>query len=74
MVAGAVIPMALFARTAVLGCVYVNPSDTHDARVRLWVRASAYADGLDPVLEEAVREWIATRWPFERVTFAERDR
>ena len=37
-------------------------------------RASAYADGLDPVLERAVRDWIATRWPFERVTYAERDR
>jgi hypothetical protein len=58
----------------VLGCVYLNPSETHDARVRLWVRASAFADGLDPVLEETVREWVATRWPFGRVTFEERDR
>ena len=58
----------------VLGCVYVNPSETHDARVKLWVRRSAFDDGLDPVLEHAVREWVATRWPFERVTFAERDR
>jgi hypothetical protein len=58
----------------VLGCVYVDPSETHDARVWLWVRRSAWDDGLDPVLEETVREWIATRWPFERVTFAKRDR
>jgi hypothetical protein len=58
----------------VIGCVYLNPSETHDARVRLWVRASAFAEGLDPVLEETVREWVATRWPFERVTFEERDR
>ena len=58
----------------VLGCVYLDPSETHDARVKLWVRRSAFAAGLDPVLERAVREWVATRWPFERVTFAERDR
>jgi hypothetical protein len=58
----------------VLGCVYLNPSETHDARVRLWVRRSAFEDGLDPVLEGAVREWVATCWPFERVTFQERDR
>jgi hypothetical protein len=58
----------------VLGCVYLNPSETHDAHVRLWVRQSAWDDGLDRVLEETVREWVATRWPFERVTFAERDR
>jgi hypothetical protein len=58
----------------VLGCVYVNPSETHDARVTLWVRKSAFEAGLDPVLEGAVRDWIATAWPFERVTFAARDR
>jgi hypothetical protein len=58
----------------VLGCVYLYPSETHDARVRLWVRKSAWDDGLDPVLEAAVREWVAARWPFGRVTFEERDR
>jgi len=58
----------------VVGCVYLYPSDSHDARVRLWVRKSAYEDGLDPVLEAAVREWVATCWPFARVTYEERDR
>lgn len=58
----------------VLGCVYLYPSETHDARVRLWVRRSAFEAGLDPVLEAAVREWVASRWPFERVTYEERDR
>jgi hypothetical protein len=58
----------------VLGCVYLYPSETHDAQIKLWVRQSAWDDGLDPVVEATVREWIATRWPFERVTFAERDR
>src|SRR5207248_5317601 len=32
----------------VLGCVYINPSDTHDARVWMWLRRSAWEDGLDP--------------------------
>lgn len=58
----------------VLGCVYLYPSETHDARVRLWVRRAAFEEGLDPVLEEAVRVWVATAWPFERVTYEERDR
>ena len=58
----------------VLGCVYINPSETHDARVRLWVKQSAWDDGLDPVLEAAVRGWIATHWPFANATFDERDR
>ena len=58
----------------VLGCVYLYPSETHDAVVKLWVRREAFEDGLDPVLETTVREWVATRWPFGRVTFAERDR
>jgi hypothetical protein len=57
----------------VLGCVYLNPAEDHDVDVRLWVRRSAFAEGLDPVLEQAVREWVASAWPFERVTFAERD-
>ena len=57
----------------VLGCVYLDPSETHDARVWLWVRRSAFEQGLDPELEAAVREWVATSWPFERVTFGARD-
>jgi hypothetical protein len=57
----------------VLGCAYVNPSETHDARVRMWVRRDAYDDGLDPVVEAALREWLERDWPFERVDWAERD-
>jgi hypothetical protein len=56
----------------VLGCVYVTPSDTHDTRVWMWVRRSAWEDGLDSVLEEAVREWIAREWPFQTVDWTDR--
>jgi hypothetical protein len=56
----------------VLGCVYVYPDDDADARVHLWVRRDAWEDGLDPVLEAAVRAWIARDWPFERVNWGNR--
>jgi hypothetical protein len=40
----------------------------------MWLRRDAYEDGLDPVVEEALREWLAREWPFERLDWAERDR
>ena len=58
----------------VLGCVYLNPSEAHDARVVMWVRRSAWDQGLDPVLETTVREWIEQDWPFETVDWAARSR
>jgi len=56
----------------VLGCVYLFPSETHDVRVRLWVRRSAWEDGLDPALEQAVRDWLERDWPFTSVDWADR--
>jgi hypothetical protein len=56
----------------VLGCVYLNPSETHDARVNMWVRKTAWQDGLDPVLESAVRAWLDREWPFEAVDWGDR--
>jgi hypothetical protein len=56
----------------VLGCVYITPSATGDARVWMWVRRSAWEDGLDPVLERAVRDWIAREWPFSDVEWVDR--
>jgi hypothetical protein len=56
----------------VLGCVYLYPSETHDVRVRLWVRRSAWDQGLDAVLEAAVRDWLGREWPFETVDWSER--
>jgi hypothetical protein len=56
----------------VLGCVYLNPSETHDVRVVMWVRRSAWAAGLDPVLESAVREWVDRAWRFRTVDWADR--
>ena len=56
----------------VLGCAYIDPSDTHEARVWMWVRRDAYEDGLDPVVEAALREWLECDWPFERVDWGKR--
>ena len=56
----------------VLGCVYRYPSETHDARVRMWVRREAWEDGLDPIVEAALREWLEREWPFETVDWGER--
>jgi hypothetical protein len=58
----------------VLGCVYLYPSDDADVEVQMWVRAEAYAEGLDPVLESAVRTWIETTWPFRTAVWPGRER
>ncbi|MFH1681088.1 MAG: GNAT family N-acetyltransferase [Candidatus Eisenbacteria bacterium] len=54
----------------VLGSVYINKGMRGpDAAVFLWVRRSAHEEGLDPVLERAVRGWIDAEWPFEWVVY-----
>jgi hypothetical protein len=58
----------------VLGCVYLYPSDDADVEVRLWVRREAWDVGLDPILEQAVRDWLGERWPFESSIWPERTR
>lgn len=54
-----------------LGCLYINPPRDYpcDARVYLWVRDSAYEQGLDPVLFQTVRRWLADSWPFDNPLF-----
>ncbi|MBI4907362.1 MAG: hypothetical protein HY820_27300 [Acidobacteria bacterium] len=58
-----------------VACVYVNPSKKqgYDAQVRIWVTKQGAEAGLEPVLEAAVREWIATKWPFKKVAYPGRD-
>ena len=59
----------------VVGCVYINPAKEEgiDARIRMWVRESEYKKGLDPLLFRAVKEWIEKEWPFEKVSYPERE-
>ena len=56
----------------VIGCVYIYPdkSEQHDARVSSWVRASR--PELDAPLWQAVSDWLADEWPFERPAYAAR--
>lgn len=58
-----------------LGCMYIFPprKEGFDAEVYMWVRKSAYDDGLDPVLYEAVRKWISEKWPFKKVAYSGRE-
>ena len=51
----------------VIGCVYIYPTgaDGGDVTVQSWVRAER-AD-LDVPLADAVADWLATDWPWERV-------
>jgi hypothetical protein len=56
----------------VIGCAYINPSETHDARVWMWVRKSAWDNGLDPVIEASLREWVSRYWPFQRIDWGDR--
>ena len=61
--------------SSVLGCVYFYPhaEPSIDARVYLWVRGEAWAQGLDAELEQVVRDWVEGDWPFARVVFPGRE-
>jgi hypothetical protein len=54
-----------------LGCVYIDPSykSGYDAEVYMWVRKSAYDQGMDPILFESVKKWIKNEWPFKKVAY-----
>ncbi|HEY6149421.1 MAG TPA: hypothetical protein VIW19_02790 [Gaiellaceae bacterium] len=56
----------------VLGCAYIDPSETHDARVWMWVRSQAWEEGLDPLVEAVLRDWVEREWPFENVDWGKR--
>jgi RimJ/RimL family protein N-acetyltransferase len=62
-----------------LGCVYLTPPSPgamaliadarHPVNVAFWVRSETLAERLDAHLLEAVREWLAVEWTFDRVVF-----
>lgn len=52
----------------VIGCLYLDPGPWPGAvHVRSWVRADVAE--LDPVLRQAVRDWLAG-WPFDEIVYA----
>ena len=59
----------------VLGCVYIYPTRKvgYDAEVYLWARQSELDGGLEEKLEQTVRSWLDSDWPFRRAGFPGRD-
>ena len=59
----------------VIGCVYIVPTKKHghDAEVYLWARQSELAGGLEDRLFVAVKDWLASDWPFKAVAFPGKD-
>jgi hypothetical protein len=58
-----------------LGRIQVAPSDdpAWDAAVVFWVRADQEDTRLEKELDEFVREWVVSAWPFKNVRFPGRD-
>lgn len=54
-----------------LGCVYISPSrkEGHDAAVRLWVTKAQFDAGLQPIVLQEVKKWLAKSWPFQSVLY-----
>ena len=59
----------------VLGCIYIFPTDkiTFDSSVTMWVRKSAYDEGLDSILFATVKNWISKEWPFKNPGYPGRE-
>ena len=53
-----------------LGCVYIDPSDTHDAQVSWWVIDALVGSELERTLDEFVPRWLTERWGFSSVDFS----
>lgn len=58
-----------------LGCMYIFPSTKSDFEVEvyMWVRKSAYDQGLDQELYRAVKDWISQKWPFKKAAYPGRE-
>jgi hypothetical protein len=61
--------------TEEIACVYVNPSKKqgYDASVRFLMTERGVNENLQPMLEQKVREWIKTSWPFAKVAYVGMD-
>lgn len=59
----------------ILGCIYIFPTNkiTFDTEVTMWVRKSAFDEGLDSILFATVKEWISKEWPFKNPGYPGRE-
>jgi RimJ/RimL family protein N-acetyltransferase len=61
--------------TALLGCVYIDPTDKPgaDADISWWVVDDLVGSEVEAALDELVPRWIASDWPLERPRYVGRD-
>ena len=59
----------------VIGCLYINPTTKgdYDASITMWVRTSVLDKGLDTIVFNSVKQWIAKDWPFKKVAYPGRE-
>ncbi len=48
-----------------LGCIYIDPSNSHDAEVTMWTRNVV----TDELLYRTVKKWIENDWPFKNISY-----
>lgn len=58
-----------------LGCVYIRPSSKrgYDAQVAMWVTKEQFDQGFDARLFGEVKQWLAAKWPFQKVAYPKRE-
>ena len=61
--------------TALLGCVYIDPSDKPggDADISWWVVDELVGSPVEQALDELVPRWIAEEWPLKEPRYVGRD-
>ena len=59
----------------VIGCLYINPTTKgdYDAGITMWVRTSVLDKGIDSILFNSVKQWIAKDWPFKKAGYPGRE-
>lgn len=57
--------------TKCIGCLYIYPLEDvpQGAQIFFWVRRSAYEEGLESIILNEIKKWLASIWPFERIVF-----
>lgn len=55
----------------VIGCLYIYPTSRgdYDSCAFMWVRESVLNEGLDALLYETVKSWLAEDWPLKQVAY-----
>ena len=61
--------------TQCLGCLYIEHTTKfdYDAKIYMWVRQSEISTELDGHLFDTVKDWISTKWTFNKVAYPGRE-